>query len=244
MPATEPNHLYGLPLERFTDERNALAKRLRQDGRREEGAEVAKLRKPSVAAWAVNQLVRTQKRDVDALLAAGDALQKAQDDVLGGRADAGALRRAADAERAALDALTAAARGLLSSEGHELAPAKLEQVSETLHAAAIDEQARAQVRDATLVRELRHVGLGPSGAIPAPPRTRRRSQPGDSGQAQAQAEAEARAAARQAVAAARRRRERAERAVRAATERRDRAAEQLRDAEEQLDRARRALDEL
>jgi len=142
MPATEPSHLYGLPLERFTDERNALAKRLRQDGRREEGAEVAKLRKPSVAAWAVNQLVRTQKRDVDALLAAGDALQKAQDDVLGGRADAGALRRAADAERAALDALTAAARGLLSSEGHELAPAKLEQVSETLHAAAIDEQAR------------------------------------------------------------------------------------------------------
>jgi hypothetical protein len=250
MPATEPSDLYGLPLERFTDERNALAKRLRQDGRREEGAEVAKLRKPSVAAWAVNQLVRTQKRDVDTLLAAGDALQKAQDDVLGGRADAGALRRAADAERAALEALTAAARGLLSSEGHELAPAKLEQVSETLHAAAIDEQARAQVRDATLVRELRHVGLGPPGAIPGPARTRRRSQPGDSGRAQAEAraearaQAEARAAARQAVAAARRRRERAERAVRAATERRDRAAEQLRDAEEQLDRARRALDEL
>ena len=104
--------LYGLPLERFTAERNALAKQLRQEGERDRAAEVAKLQKPSVAAWAVNQLVRTQQRDVTALFKAGDALQKAQADVLAGRGDAGSLRTAADAERAALDGLTAKARGL------------------------------------------------------------------------------------------------------------------------------------
>jgi hypothetical protein len=45
----QPRELYGLPLERFTEERNALAKQLRRDGRRTEAAEVSKLRKPSVA---------------------------------------------------------------------------------------------------------------------------------------------------------------------------------------------------
>jgi hypothetical protein len=228
--------LYGLPLERFTEERNEHAKRLRQEGRREQAAEVAKLRKPSLAAWAVNQLVRTQRRDVDALLRAGDALQTAQADVLGGRGDAGALRQALDAERAALDRLTAKARGLLSAEGHELAPAKLEQVSETLHAAAIDEPARAQVRAGSLVRELRHVGLGTLGETTASgPRRAARRPPKDELGARLNA-------ARQAETAARRGLERAERTARAAQERRDRAAAQLDEAERALSAVRESVD--
>ena len=61
------DELYGLPLDRFTPERNALARELRNLGERERGAEVAALRKPSVAAWAVNQLARTQKRSIGEL---------------------------------------------------------------------------------------------------------------------------------------------------------------------------------
>src|SRR5437764_7704576 len=182
MPATDPDDLYGLPLDRFTDERNALAKRLRQEGRRDEAAGVSKLRKPSLAAWAVNQLVRTQKREVSGLFKAGDALQKAQADVLAGRRGAGELRAAADAERTALDRLTGKGRGLLSSEGHELSAGKLEQVSETLHAAAIDEDARARVREGCLDRELRHAGLGALGTSAAPgpaPAPRARPRPDD-----------------------------------------------------------------
>ena len=57
----EPDDLYGLPLDRFVAERGALAKALRADGRRDEASRVAALRKPSVAAWAVNQLARTQR---------------------------------------------------------------------------------------------------------------------------------------------------------------------------------------
>ena len=81
----EPSDLYGLPLERFTEERNALAKKLRQEGRREQATEVSKLRKPSMAAWAVNQLVRTQRREVEALFKSGDGLQSAQAKLLKGR---------------------------------------------------------------------------------------------------------------------------------------------------------------
>ena len=50
--------LYALPLERFTPERDALAKDLAADGDRAGAARVKALRKPVVAAWAVNALAR------------------------------------------------------------------------------------------------------------------------------------------------------------------------------------------
>ena len=50
--------LYALPLERFTPERDALAKELAADGDRAGAARVKALRKPVVAAWAVTALAR------------------------------------------------------------------------------------------------------------------------------------------------------------------------------------------
>jgi hypothetical protein len=156
----ESDDLYGLPLDRFIGERAALARSLRADKRRDEAATVAALRKPSVAAWAVNQLVRSRGSGVDALYEAGDALRQAQSDLLAGKGDGRALRAANERERAAVDDLVEAARGLLNCDGHELSPAVVERVADTLHAAALDEDAREQVRPGRLERELRHVGLG------------------------------------------------------------------------------------
>ncbi len=164
----EPDELYGLPLDRFVAERGALAKQLRAQKRRDEAAAVAALRKPSVAAWAVNQLVRSQGAAVQELYDAGDALRDAQAQLLAGTGDGRALRAAGERERAAVDELVAAARGLLSSEGHELSGAVVERVDESLHAAALDEAAREQVRHGRLERELRHAGLG-LGEAPAAP---------------------------------------------------------------------------
>lgn len=166
--------LYGLPLDRFVPARGALARELRKAGEREQASEVAGLRKPSVAAWAVNQLLRTQRRAMAELLEAGDALRTAQDDVLGGRGDAASLRSAVERERLAADELIEAARGLLTSQGEELSAPVIERVADTLHAAALDDEARQQVRRGRLERELRHVGLGMSGlagATTAPSRT-------------------------------------------------------------------------
>jgi len=170
---TEPHDLYGLPLERFVTERAALTKALRKAGSREQATEVAALRKPSVAAWAVNQVVRVHGPEVAALFAAGDGLGHAQSELLTGGGDPHALRTAVARERRAVDELTELARGLLSSDGHQLTQTTLERVSESLHAAALDPDARAQVRDGCLTRELRHIGLGDSGAVSRPASPRR-----------------------------------------------------------------------
>src|ERR671939_1838482 len=90
--------------------------------------------------------------------------------------DAAGLRAAAEGERAALDALLDAARGLLTSEGRDLGEATLERVRETLHAAAIDPEAREDVAAGRATRELAHTGMGAFGASiarPVPPRAPR-----------------------------------------------------------------------
>lgn len=156
----QPDDLYGLPLDEFIPQRTALVRALRADRKRDEANAVAALRKPSVAAWAVNQLVRTQGSAVQELYDAGDALRDAQSELLAGSGDGQALRAANARERAAVDTLVEAARGLLDADGHELSTAVVERVGGTLHAAALDESAREQVRDGRLERELRHVGLG------------------------------------------------------------------------------------
>lgn len=254
----DPDDLYGLPLDRFVSERNALARTLRADGRRKEAADVAGVRKPSVAAWAVNQLVRTQGRAMDGLFEAGDALRDAQADVLAGRGEARALRAAGERERAAVNGLVDAARGLLTSEGHELSAAVVDRVADTLHAAALDEAARAQVREGRLERDLRHVGLGLGDAAavaPAPAAAKRKTPPKRAAArertARARPERERQAerdrVARERADAQRIERERANarKAARAAevTARRhaERAARALRVAEERRERAAQAL---
>ncbi len=262
------DELYGLPLDEFVTARNALARELRGAGRREEAAEVAALRKPSVAAWAVNQLVRTQRRAVAELFEAGDGLREAHDHVMTGSGDGGSLRAAVERERTAVESLAGAARGLLSSDGHELSQTIIDRVADTLHAAALDDDARAQVQNGRLERELRHVGLGmtasraPTHRAPAPTertsaRTSARAREASSASAgeakqragdraaaerAARERAEARAAARATEREARRRLERAQRAARAAGERRERAAQALDDAQAELADAQSEVD--
>jgi hypothetical protein len=259
MAAVDVDELYGLPLDRFVPERTALARELRQGGRRDEAAEVAGLRRPSVAAWAVNQLVRTQRRGVEQLLEAGDALRAAQEDVLAGRGDGRSLRAAAERERAAVENLIGAGRGLLTSDGNELSATIIDRVADTLHAAALDDDAREQVRDGRLAHELRHIGLGPLAAgggagagagtksppASSPPRRTKPSAEEKRAQEEqrraeeerAKALSEARAAERE----ARRRAERAARVARLAQEQRDRAAEAMSEAEADLEAAQEDL---
>jgi hypothetical protein len=165
----EADALYGLPLEQFVAERDALAKRLRAEGRRDEAAAVRELGKPTLAAWGVNQAVRARSREAGELWAAGDALAAAQEALLEGRGDARTLRDAARAEQAARRPLVEAARGLLTGRGRSLGESALERVDETLHAAAVDPAARADVAAGRATRELRHVGMGPLGLDVAPP---------------------------------------------------------------------------
>jgi hypothetical protein len=252
---TDPDELYGLPLEQFVPERTALAKALRADGKRDDATAVTQLHKPSVAAWAVNQLVRTQKHETQALFDAGERLIEAQAGLLEGRGDGATLREAMQAERTAVEELLQKARGLLSSQGQELTATMLERVSDTLHAAALDPYAREQVQAGTLERELRHVGLGAAQPGTAAPKagTRKpattktkaggtarrdheqelREQAAREREAE-QERAERRKHARQAERAARREAEHAARAVKAAQQKRDAAAQALDEADQSL----------
>jgi DNA repair exonuclease SbcCD ATPase subunit len=253
MPAQSPHDLYGLPLDRFIPERTALVKQLRGDKQRDEASAVGALRKPSVAAWAVNQLVRTQTKEIRALFLAGDDLVAAQADAAAGRRGGEAIRDASRRQREAVGGLVEAAEGLLSSNGHPLSQATLERVGDTLRAAAIDPDARRQVEDGCLAQELRFVGLGVGDALTAAlPRAAAKSKAAEPPQAPEQLKAakpkaakpkgrkpakEADGAARPADAAARAEAEAAARAEAEAERQRKTALKEARSAEADARRA-------
>jgi hypothetical protein len=192
--------LYGLPLERFVPERNALTRELRAAGKRDEAAGVASLRKPSVAARAVNQLARTHRRELRRLFTAGDALSEVQSSVLAGQAGGRDLSEAHARERDAVSALVEATSAQLTAEGLTPSASVLERIGETLHAAALDADAREPVEQGRLERDLRHVGLGMgAGAdVVAPPkRTPTKSKPSEKTETRKQAETRERAEGQQ-----------------------------------------------
>jgi hypothetical protein len=151
--------LYSLPLEQFVRERDQLARRLRRERRPEDAVLVAKLRKPSLPAWASNRALRSQPVAARELRAAGSALADAQRDVLCERASPGQLRDAIKRHRAALDPLVAAARGLVDGNGRALSPATLERVGRTLVAASLDPALAQEAETARLEREHFFTGL-------------------------------------------------------------------------------------
>ena len=129
---TEIDRLYQLPLDEFTAARNALA---RTAG--DEAADVRQLPKPSIPAWAVNQLYWKRRDLYDALVDASDAVRKAHKTILGGRrAD---LR---EPSRAHEDALEAAVKGALENlveGGHPATDATRQGVLTTLRALPTNE---------------------------------------------------------------------------------------------------------
>lgn len=146
--------LYALPAKDFVAARGALAKELKAAGEKDRAAEVAALRKPSVAAWAVNQVVRGSPAGLAALVEAGDAVADAQAALVGG-GDRAAMRDATAALRAAVGVLVDEAASL---DG--VGAGAFEAVRETFQAAAVDPQAREQVLGGRLERELRYSGIG------------------------------------------------------------------------------------
>lgn len=163
------DELYGLPLSEFTRARDERAKELRKKGDREAADAVKALRKPTVAAWALNQLTRTRGKELDRLLAAGKELQAAQEELLagGGRP---AFQRAAAKERE-----------LVAELAGEAEPGLAEKIAATLHAAALDPEVADELRAGRLVREREAIGgFGEAAAAtPSAPARRGRRAPAE-----------------------------------------------------------------
>lgn len=110
------DELYTLAPGEFTAARNALVKQLRSEGRREVAAEVGTLRRPTAAAWAVNQTVRRHGDRFTKLLAAGDAVRTAQRRALSG-VRRGGMREATRTRRDLIEELAGLAVALLDAQG-------------------------------------------------------------------------------------------------------------------------------
>jgi hypothetical protein len=159
----EIDRLYGLPLDEFTPARDAVAKRLRAEGDRAGAEEVKRQRKPSVAAWALNQLRRREQARVGQLLEAGARLQQAQAQLLSG-GERGVMREAAAEERELVGQLVDDAERVLAEAGHPAGPTLQNRVRETLHAAAGNSEARELLDRGRLVRDYQMSDLGLPGA--------------------------------------------------------------------------------
>ncbi|WP_327150868.1 hypothetical protein [Nocardia sp. NBC_01329] len=148
--------LYGLAPGDFVAARDARAAAARESGDRELAAAISALRKPTVAGWTVNMLVRAAPGEVDALLRLGADLRTAQRQLSGEQ-----LRELTRQRRQVVDALTGRAGELVAGQGRPVSDAVLRQVSETLTAALADPEIAERVRTGTLVAAETYAGFGP-----------------------------------------------------------------------------------
>src|SRR3954469_19921593 len=150
----EIDQLFALPLDEFTVARNALAKRLKQQGDADAAETVRALPKPSVATWAVNQLARRDPDAVRSLLNVAARLRSAQERSLRGERAADELRAAQTEERELVRKLTHGASDLLREAGRPATGVTLDRVSSTLRAAALGEPGRTLLREGRLTGEV------------------------------------------------------------------------------------------
>jgi hypothetical protein len=152
------DRLYQLPLDEFTPARTELAKNVDRD----EKAAIKALAKPTLPAWAVNQLYWTSRKTWDALIEASNRLRSAHRAALSGKKVD--LRDPDAAHRSALNSALKETTQILSRAGHPTTSSTLDAVSKTLAALPADD-----VPPGRLTRPLSPAGFELfSGVKPAP----------------------------------------------------------------------------
>lgn len=148
----DPADLYSLPLDQFTAARDLLARRLRSQDRGDEAETVGKLRKPSVAAWALNRASRNNPELVESLRESHRLLREA--------VSVEAMQPASEARRQAVSALVEAAVGELRADGRPDSPQARDRITSTLLAVATDAEGELELQEGRLIRELEPSGAG------------------------------------------------------------------------------------
>ena len=144
--------LYAADLGEFTARRSELASRARAAGDQDTARQIAALRKPTRAAWLVNQLVRADPGVPGRLAGLGTDLRAAAAALDGAR-----IRELSQARRRLVDDLV---REALERPGQQAAgPAVREELTVTFGAAVADPEVARQLAAGTLVRAVQHGGL-------------------------------------------------------------------------------------
>ena len=154
-------HLYGLPADEFVMARNREATAARAAGDTALAEALGSLRKPSVGAAAVNQLVRSRPSLIEHVLELGELLRAAQPGPGSATDSSGArLRRLADDRRTLVSRAVREARALAREDGRAASSATLINVENTIRAALADETAALALRDGMLLTSLSPAGFG------------------------------------------------------------------------------------
>ena len=238
--------LYRLPLAEFTAARDALAARLKADGDKAGAAAAKSLRKPSVAAWAANQVVWHAGAEWQRLQQASLALRHAHQHAASGEE----LRAAGREQREALQECEARASELLYRDGHAVGPGLLQKVGGTLLALSYG---APEATPGRLEQELQPPGFevmaGLTLAAPSPAQKRPTSspqppaEPAAGAAAERSAREEERQRRRDALKAAELRERESRRAVDETRERLAADEKRRLELERELEKARRASDE-
>lgn len=149
----EIDHLFEIPPEQFVAERDSLAKRLRAGDDAARAKEVAQLRRPTVAAWALDQLARRRPDEVRELVELGDELQRAQRRALSG-VGADELRELGARRRRLVERLAQEADEVLRQAGRAPTAAVHQAVTGTLEAATVSPDDAAALLRGRLVRDV------------------------------------------------------------------------------------------
>jgi hypothetical protein len=151
--AAAADELYSADPAEFTDRRKALGDAARAAGDTAAAKRIAALRKPTRAAWVVNQLARADPGAPDRLAGLAAALREAEQAKDGPR-----LRELSAVRGPLVDSLTAQA---LAAAGVADPPSGLrEEVTETLTSAIADPEVAAEFAAGTLTRAAQWAGFG------------------------------------------------------------------------------------
>ena len=241
--------LYRLPLGEFTAARNGLAKELQKKGDADAANEVKALPKPSVSAWAVNQLFAREADRMRSLIAAGERARKALQHTLT-VGDAEALRDALQEQREQRDALRESAAEILAEDLRAPGQAILDRVTVNLDALALSPGAAEDAERGWLSQDLEPPGFevlsGLQFAAPRPDRRGLRLVPPPAEKRPAEAKpAEKKPAAKKPAAKAAPEEERRRQAEEAAREREEeRRRARIERAQEKADRLNAEADTL
>ncbi|MFI1032553.1 hypothetical protein [Streptomyces sp. NPDC020951] len=248
------DELHTTPPSDFVSRREQLAAAAKADGRPEDARRIRAARRPTLAAWAANLLLRSRPQESRRFLELGRALREAYRTL-----DADGIKELSGQRRNVVSALSRQACELALDAGHRLSDAARQDVESTLRAVLADEDAADRWAAGRLESALtppadfpaaassaaggRHK---PTDAVP-PPSSRSRAKD-ELAERRRQRQEQLGAARRAARAADRRLRDlRAEQAdadevLHRAHDRHDRAGRRLSAAEEQLRQAREELE--
>ncbi|MEJ3654689.1 hypothetical protein WEH80_17110 [Actinomycetes bacterium KLBMP 9759] len=164
------DHLYEVRPDEFVPARDDAVAQAKEQGDKDLARAIARLRRPTKAAWLANLLARKRSEQLAALISLAGDLADAQRTL-----DGGALR-ALSSQRNRLVAAMAREGGRLAHEaGDSAAESVLRDLQGILEAALADPNVAAEVQSGRMTRTVAYSGFGPASdpdAVPMPaPRT-------------------------------------------------------------------------